>query len=372
MCKEHEIKQYKTFDELPQELKDKFKNKTTKKNLEKAKDGYVSFINELNRRGDTLVGNYINAQTKLQIKYFKCQHLIEIKPDAYKHSCKCPICDGKQVVQGINDIATTHPHILQHLVNKEDAYKYTCGSNKKIEVYCETCGEKRMMIVQNVVRYGTNCKSCAFKGERNPFYGQKHDEETCKKISDGLYTLYENGYVSPQKGVTRTEEQKAKISEALTGKCVGELSSNWKGGITPIKHHLRYISTVEDWFTNSKKRTKYTCQLTGKPSSKLHSHHLYSFSNIVRDAHVVNNIDIKPQVKDYTQEELKLLEDYVNEWHKDNSNAVVLCDEVHKLFHQEYGYGDNTPEQFEEFKQRYFNGEFNKDNTEVTQEIKAS
>ena len=32
---------------------------------------------------------------------------------------------------------------------------------------------------------------------------------------------------------------------------------------------------------------------------------------------------------------------------------VRITEEVHKAFHEEYGYGDNTPEQWEEFVSNY-------------------
>ena len=138
---------------------------------------------------------------------------------------------------------------------------------------------------------------------------------------------------------------------------------NYKGGITPISKHLGNLPVVRQWFDDSKQQANYTCELTGKVGGNLHTHHLKAFSIIVKEAHELHNIQVKPQVKDYTKEELHKLEEYVASWHKDNSNAVVLSEEAHDLFHRAknkggYGKGGNTPEQYEEFKQRYLNGEF--------------
>ena len=136
---------------------------------------------------------------------------------------------------------------------------------------------------------------------------------------------------------------------------------HWKGGITPISTYLAKLN--EQWFNDCKQQANYTCELTGRVGGKLHTHHLKAFSTIVKEAHELHNIQAKPQVKDYTEEELHKLEEYVTSWHKDNSNAVVLCKEAHDLFHKAknkggYGKRNNTPEQYEEFKQRYLNGEF--------------
>ena len=134
----------------------------------------------------------------------------------------------------------------------------------------------------------------------------------------------------------------------------------YKGGITPISDYLRHLLVVSQWRKDTYIKENNKCQLTGK---KVHGgnsdvHHLYGFNMIVLEAHELHNIQIKPQVKDYTEEELHKLEEYIASWLKDTSNAVLLSKEVHDLFHSLYGYGDNTPEQYEEFRERYMAGEF--------------
>ena len=151
----------------------------------------------------------------------------------------------------------------------------------------------------------------------------------------------------------KNEEYSSKMKNIL---CKG----NYKGGITPITNYLRTLPVVSQWRKDTYTRENNRCQLTGK---KVHGgnsdvHHLKAFSTIVLEAHKLYNIQVKSQVKDYTKEELHKLEGYVTNWHKDTSNAVLLSEEVHDLFHNLYGYGDNTLEQFEEFRERYMTGEF--------------
>ena len=135
---------------------------------------------------------------------------------------------------------------------------------------------------------------------------------------------------------------------------------SYKGGISPISIYLRSLPVVKEWRKNTYTRENNKCQLTGKHVHGGNSdvHHLHSFNMIVLEAHELHNIQIHEIVSEYTQEELYKLEQYIEKWHKDTSNAVLLCEEVHKLFHVLYKYGNNTPEQYEEFKQRYLSGEF--------------
>ena len=125
----------------------------------------------------------------------------------------------------------------------------------------------------------------------------------------------------------------------------------WKGGITPISSYLRSMYIVKQWKKKIYEESKNMCQLTGKIVNTTNSdvHHLKSFNIIVKEAHENNNIRIRENINEYTNNEIKLLEEYIIEWHKDTTNGILLSEEVHKQFHEIYGYGNNTLEQFEEF-----------------------
>ena len=209
------------------------------------------------------------------------------------------------------------------------------------------CGNEKVVWGADLKRGRTNSCGCYNREMKSDKMKEKWEDEEYRQMkSDKMRERWQ-------------DEEFRQIQSEIHSKMNGENSPNWKGGITLISIYLRHLLIVEQWFNDSKKQANYTCELTGKVGYKLNTHHLKAFNTIVLEAHELHNIEIHEIVGDYTEEELYKLEEYVASWHKDNSNAVVLCDEVHTLFHSLYGYGNNTKEQFEEFKKRYLNGEFN-------------
>ncbi len=51
----------------------------------------------------------------------------------------CPVCNGKTILVGFNDLATTHPHLVKEWdhVSNGDITKYTHGSTKKVRWICK-------------------------------------------------------------------------------------------------------------------------------------------------------------------------------------------------------------------------------------------
>lgn len=135
--------------------------------------------------------------------------------------------------------------------------------------------------------------------------------------------------------------------------------NNWKGGIQIISTHLRSLGIVKQWKMKAILNSERKCEVTGG-GEDLEIHHIKPFNEIVYEAHTINNIEIKQNVELYTKEELALLEEYVAEWHKETSNAIVMQRNVHRYFHDVFMKGkgrESSIEDVEEFKEHYKNQE---------------
>lgn len=221
---------------------------------------------------------------------------------------------------------------------------------QKVEYICE-CGEKDVKNINDFLQ-GARCMSC---GSRKAGDKLKHDYTFVKDYMAGEgYKLltpeeeYLNGHQPLDSICDRGHKCQIRFIHFYNSgrKCKycanednrGEGNPKWNPDLNyEDRIKMRRHPDYHEWRDKVFQRDSYTCQVTGIKGGKLVAHHLYSF-----DEH----------------ENLRLEVD----------NGIVLLKEIHKIFHKEYGYGQNTGKQFKEFKQRYHNGEF--DNL-IDDELKA-
>ena len=137
----------------------------------------------------------------------------------------------------------------------------------------------------------------------------------------------------------------------------GELSHFWREGITAIGIFIR--SKLERWKKDSMVKAEFKCKLTGGIFHDIH--HLYPFSKILEEVFQVSMILKKPNLIDYSKEELEVLIKTAELLHSSYPLGVCLSEETHKLFHKVYGNKNNTPEQFYEFENDFKDGKYLKE-----------
>lgn len=105
------------------------------------------------------VGSGVNSK-KVNIICDKCGYEYTLTPLNYKNGSRCPVCAGKKVIYGINDIFTTHPESAKLFYDKEDAKKYTYKSVSFARFECNVCGNVEKKKIRDVLEKGMNCSVC--------------------------------------------------------------------------------------------------------------------------------------------------------------------------------------------------------------------
>lgn len=135
--------------------------------------------------------------------------------------------------------------------------------------------------------------------------------------------------------------------DSIRGKrdCLKLLRPVEKGVYDYLSEYIRKRN--KQWKKDSIKNCGYKCVITGGRFQAIH--HLYGMNLILKETLDELGIIEKRNFEDYTEEELEII---VKKFHKVQGRyplGLCLCEEIHKDFHNKYGYGDNTPEQFEQY-----------------------
>ncbi|MFS0657362.1 hypothetical protein AB1L07_01890 [Niallia alba] len=131
----------------------------------------------------------------------------------------------------------------------------------------------------------------------------------------------------------------------------GSNNVNWNGGFRNLNEYLR--KKIFTWKEDSMQNCNYKCVISGETFDVIH--HLVGFNRILSETMQELNLSVRDRISDYTDEELILITDKLLEVHYRYPLGVCLKKEIHDQFHIEYGKGNNTIEQFEEFKLKHLN-----------------
>lgn len=126
-------------------------------------------------------------------------------------------------------------------------------------------------------------------------------------------------------------DHSTRINPILSGRATPSCSTcqRAKSNFQPGPAHPNYVDgqsrsrSYEDqqWSQRIRRLANNTCDITGRKGGDLEAHHLYNYEH-------------------YPEHRLSL------------TNGVCIQKDLHTEFHTTYGYGNNTPEQYREFRER--------------------
>lgn len=204
--------------------------------------------------------------------------------------------------------------------------KCECGSEKKVSAsnlwngYVKSCGCDTII---NSVKTRINIRNEKFKN----LVGKKIEEFTVREIQ-----------VSPSQKVTficecscgeefSIDEKQIKYRQSCGHLLKGEYHWRYNHELTDEerrKDRYTHLPGIKKWVKEVYRRDGWRCVIcnhkdTGRKGEGIVAHHLNSFRG-----HEDESVDL--------------------------DNGTTLCEHHHKSFHSTYGYGNNTKQQFEEFR----------------------
>lgn len=80
-----------------------------------------------------------------------------------RSNSNCPYCYGRFPIIGINDLNTTHPHLIKYFKNKSLATTTTKNTHKKAIMICPDCGYENNIPIYYLAKNGFSCNICGDK-----------------------------------------------------------------------------------------------------------------------------------------------------------------------------------------------------------------
>lgn len=110
-----------------------------------------------------IVGKYMGANTRLAVRCRTCGYSWDAFPATVLRSCSCPCCTNRVAVEGVNDLATTHPEIAAEWdFGRNGGLRPTdvvAGSSKRVWWRCPE-GHEWQAVIYRRKSGGGNCPVC--------------------------------------------------------------------------------------------------------------------------------------------------------------------------------------------------------------------
>ena len=176
-------------------------------------------------------------------------------------------------------------------------------------------------------------------------------------FNNHVYSATEDDYIRSNYLIKTNEEMAAYLNRSPGGiaQHMLVLDLHRPTEIAGYENLVNYVRCrLSSWKNEVRKSMNYTCSVTGKRSNIV-VHHIRGFNLLFSETISTLNFPILEDFSLYSQDQL---DDFMNCFltiQESYGSYTCVTDGIHKQFHQKYGYGNNTEEQWYEFINNYKN-----------------
>lgn len=285
-------------------------------------------------RGEyTLLSTYKNAKTHITIRHNKCGIIFNTLPNNFLTNPCCYNCTKRK---NALSLSKGHSNFLKELKQIHDN-EYTIleeyvNNRTKLKARHNPCGFIFKIRPEKILKGSSLCPVCV--------PGMTKTTESVKKqvdmLTNGEYAVIGEYKRNKAKILIRHKtcghewevyidnfiSKGSRCPQCAIQNMMRENHPRWNPDLTDEERMKERTKDPEyrEWVLAVFRRDGFTCQLCGSTENNtLVAHHLNGYDKFMEQRTVVDN-------------------------------GITLCQDCHKRFHGEYGYGGNTKEQFNEFK----------------------